>query len=90
MLVGFSTPATLSTTRGGGSLRAFRRAESRGRSLRGVGGTLGALGLIGGSLGVAGGVPGRPQGVFGEGPGGTENTEGFFRVSRGGPGAPLG
>ena len=50
----------------------------------------GSLGFIGGSLGVAGGVPGRPQGVLGEGPRGTENTEGFFRVSWGGPGAPLG
>ena len=36
------------------------------------------------------GVPGRPRGFLGEGPGGTENTDGFLRVSGGGPGGSLG
>ena len=61
--------------------------EVSGRSL----GVLGRVpGVSGESLGVSGGVPERLRGLLGEGPGGTENTEGFFRVSWRGPGAPLG
>ena len=42
------------------------------------------------SVGVSGGVLGRPPGLLGEGPGGTENTDGFLRVSGAGPGGSLG
>ena len=40
-------------------------------------------GVSGESLGVSGGVAERPRGLLGEGPGGTENTGGFLRVSGG-------
>ena len=56
--------------------------------------SLGVLGRVPGvsgeSLGVSGGVSGRPRGLLGEGVGGTENTDGFLRVSGGGPGGSLG
>ena len=61
--------------------------EVSGRSL----GVLGRVpGVSGESLGISGGVPGRPRGLLGEGPGGTENTNGFLRVSGEGPGGSLG
>ena len=48
---------------------------------RSSGGPGGSLGVPGGSLGVPGGVPGRPRRLLGEGPGGSENTSSFLRVS---------
>ena len=57
---------------------------------RSSGGPGGSLGVPGGSLGVPGGVPGRPRRLLGEGPGGSENTSSFLRVSGGVQGGPWG
>ena len=70
----------------GGAGRPWGAASVHAISL----GVLGRVPVSGESLGVSGVVPGRPRGLLGEGPGGTENTDGFLRVSGGGPGGSLG
>ena len=50
--------------------------------------TWGSLGFIGVSLGAAGEVPGRPQGVLGEGLGGSKTQRFFQNVLGGSGGSP--
>ena len=72
------------------SLRAFRRAESRGRSLEGVGGTLGVpgphWGVPGGRWGGPREVPGAPRG----GPRRHQKHRRFFQGVLGGSGGSPG